>query len=180
MKGRKVSAKTRVKLSEAHLGHRLSAETRAKISQALKGKKKSAQTRARMSEARRTHPLSAESRARIGRKVSLALRGERSPTYWHGAYVTPAHPVKSLDDVIEDLSAKQARLSALLDYHLDSGPELTPEVLTLFTLHSQVAGKLGQLYRYKESQQSNSWEEERERAINQALDELRDEKGWEV
>ena len=170
----------RVKWSAPHRGRPVSLETRAKLSRAQKGRKLSAKTRAKISAARRGRPLSAETRAKLSRKMGLALRGEKNPNYRHGAYVAPAHPVKSVEDVIEDLSAKQARISALLDYHLDSGPELTPQVLTLFTLGVQVAGKLGQLLRYKESQQSDPWEEERERAINQALDEIAKETGWNV
>ena len=122
--------------------------------------------------------MSAETRAKISRRVSLTLRGEGNPRYWHGAYVMPVQPVKSVKDVIADLSAKQARISALLDYHLDLGPELTPEVLTLISLYSSGAGKLGQLLRYQESQQADSQAGELQRLMNQALDELAKETGW--
>jgi len=175
LKGRKVPAEARANMSQAHRGHKASPETRAKMSQAHRGHETSPETRAKIGRASRGHVVSAEHRA----KMSRALRGERNPHYWHGAYCMPAQPVKSVEDVIADLSTKQARISALLDYHLDSGPELTPQVLTLFTLSTQIAGKLGQLLRYQESQ-ADPFRDELEKAIHQALDEIAEETGLEL
>lgn len=88
-KGKKHSAETIAKMSEAHKSKNLSAETiakmreaakdkkhseetRAKISEANKGRKLSDETRAKMSEAKKGHTVSDETRA----KISKAKRRE--------------------------------------------------------------------------------------------------------
>ena len=88
-KGKKHSAATRAKISEAKMGKKgkkHSAATRAKISEAMmgkKGKKHSAATRAKMSETRMSKKHSAATRAKIsetrmGKKNSAATRAKMS------------------------------------------------------------------------------------------------------
>jgi hypothetical protein len=72
VRGPKVSASTRIKLSKATKGMAKSAEHRAKIGAANKGKQKSAENCAKLSAARKGKPLSAEHRA----KLSAAHKGK--------------------------------------------------------------------------------------------------------
>jgi len=154
-KGRTITAEHRAKLSEALKGHPMSAETRAKISAAHKGRPLAAEHRAKLSQALKGHAVSAETRA----KISAANRGDRDPNYRHGAYAAPDHPVKTIEDVIADLSAKQGRLSALLDQELDSGEADTEYVIRLFSLHGQAASRLARLLRYQQAQASTPQDE---------------------
>jgi hypothetical protein len=74
-----------------------------------------------------------------------------------------------IEDVLKDLSAKQAWLSEFIDSHSD---ELHPALLVrLLTLHGQNAARLGKLLR---DQQTLSGEaaDGITAAIDQALDEL--------
>jgi hypothetical protein len=65
----------------------------------------------------------------------------------HGFYTCPARPLTSIDDIIADLAAKQARLSEYIDDHLgDIGME---EIKALLTLHAMTASRLGKLLRDK-------------------------------
>ena len=112
--------------------------------------------------------------------LRMGPRGEAHPAYRHGAYATPTKPVETLEDVIADLGKKQAQLSELLEEELESGKPLTKRMVTLLTLHSQNAGKLGQLMNYKLKQGKKGEDDELKKAINQALDEISKEWGLEL
>ena len=181
MKGRRKPAETREKISQALMGHEVSGETRMKLSIAVQGRKQPRKTRAKISATLKGHPVSGETREKIRRTLSrTAPRGEAHPSYRHGAYATPTKPVETLDDVIADLGAKQAKISRRLDAELESGRPLSAMGLALLTLHSQNAGKLGQLMNYKLKQGRKGEEDELKRAMDQALDELSKELGMEL
>jgi hypothetical protein len=180
LKGRRKPTETRRKISETLQGHPVSEETRAKLSRAMKGHRMPPKTRAKISKTLQGHPVSEETREKISRKVSLSLRGQGSPSFWHGAYAAPAHPVETVADVIADLSAKQGRLSALLDQYLDTDEGLTPQLVTLFALHSQNAGKLAQMLRHQKGEAERTAADELRKAMDEALDELAKETGLEL
>jgi len=152
-----------------------------KLSKAMQGRKQPKKTRAKISATLKGHPVSGETREKIRRTLSrTAPRGEAHPSYRHGAYATPTKPVETLEDVIADLGAKQAKISRRLEEELESDRPLSPTGLALLTLHSQNAGKLGQLMNYKLKQGNKGREDELQQAINQALDELSEELGMEL
>jgi hypothetical protein len=192
------AAATRAKISRAHQGRPVSAQTRAKISQALKGRPASAQarakhsaaiqghpvsaaTRAKISRAHQGRPLSAETRAKISRGGILgARRGKSHQRYVLGGYAMPERPLETLDDAIDELSARQARLSALIDEKLAARRPVVKDVITLLALHAENAGKLLYLLRYQQQTRATAAADELAQAVNQALDELAQEKGWNV
>ncbi len=174
-KGRPVTAEHRAKLSQALKGHPVSAETRAKMSAAHKGRPRTVEHCAKLSAALKGHPVPAETRA----KLSAANQGDRNPNYGHGAYSAPDHPLKTIEDLIDDLSAKQARLSALLDQEMDSGEADLEYVIRLFSLHGQGASRIARLLRLQQAQ-AGTPQDQFARAINQALDELSKEWGVEL
>lgn len=155
--------------------------TREKLSQAMTGRKQPRKTRAKISATLKGHAVREETREKIRRTNSRkAPRGEAHPSYRHGAYATPTKPVETLEDVIADLGAKQAKISRLLEEELESGRPLSATGLALLTLHSQNAGKLGQLMNYKQKQGKKGEDDELKRAMDQALDELSKELGLEL
>jgi uncharacterized protein YoxC len=87
----------------------------------------------------------------------------------HGAYEGQTKEFTNIDDLIEDLMAKQARLSALLDRVTD-----VREAITLVCLHSQNAARLGKLMLNKKALQKDA-EDPFQEALNEVLDELAEE-----
>jgi len=86
-----------------------------------------------------------------------------------GAVIRPVVSPTVGDDLIEDLMAKQARLSALLDRVTD-----VREAITLVCLHSQNAARLGKLMLNKKALQKDA-EDPFQEALNEVLDELAEE-----
>jgi hypothetical protein len=181
LKGRRKPPETREKISQALRGHVVSEGTREKLSQAMTGRKQPRKTRAKISATLKGHAVREETREKIRQTNSRkAPRGEAHPSYRHGAYATPTKPVETLEDVIADLGAKQAKISRLLEEELESGRPLSATGLALLTLHSQNAGKLGQLMNYRQKQGKKGEDDELKRAMDQALDELSKELGLEL
>ena len=89
----------------------------------------------------------------------------------HGAYEGQTKEFTTIDDLIEDLMAKQARLSALLDRVMD-----VREAITLVSLHSQNAARLGKLMLNKKALQKDA-EDPFQEALASVLDELEEELG---
>ena len=89
----------------------------------------------------------------------------------HGAYAGLAKEFTTIDDLIDDLMAKQARLSALLDRVMD-----VREAMMLVSLHSQNAARLGKLMLDKKALQKDA-RDEFEEAYNKVLDGLVEELG---
>jgi hypothetical protein len=85
-----------------------------------------------------------------------------------------AHGLASIDEVINDLLAKQERLSALLDTTEEVG-----DLIKLFALHSQNASRLGRLLRDRQALNETPTEGLLA-VIDQALDELSRELGLEL
>jgi hypothetical protein len=77
----------------------------------------------------------------------------------------------TIDDLIDDLMAKQARLSALLDRVVD-----VREAMMLVSLHSQNAARLGKLMLNKKALQKDA-RDEFEEALQDVLAELEEELG---
>ncbi len=165
---RKQSAATRAKISQARKGHPTSVETRAKLSAANKGRPLTAEHRAKIGQALKGRSRSAETRAKIS--------GERNPNVRHGAYAAPDHPIKTIEGLIDDLSAKQEQLSTLLDQELDSVEADIEYVIRLFSLHGQGASRIARLLRLQQAQ-AGTPQDQLSQAINQALDELSEEWG---
>jgi hypothetical protein len=104
----------------------------------------------------------------------------------HGLYaagqpceVPPAGWGQSIDDVIQDLAAKQARLSAYIDTLLDGRGEARPrpeDVTRLMALHAQTASRLGRLLRDRAAL-SGSRDADLQAGIDAALDDLGRELG---
>jgi hypothetical protein len=83
----------------------------------------------------------------------------------------------SLDDIIEDLAIRQARLSAYID---SQGEDISvDEIVKLLRLHGQNASRLGRLLRAKRAL-SGEAADGLSGAIAQALDELSTELGVEL
>jgi uncharacterized protein YoxC len=89
----------------------------------------------------------------------------------HGAYEQPTKEFTSIDDLIDDLMEKQARLSALLDRVMD-----VREAMMLVSLHSQNAARLGKLMLNKKALEKDA-EDPFQQALNEVLDELEEELG---
>jgi hypothetical protein len=89
----------------------------------------------------------------------------------HGAYEQPTKEFTTIDDLIDDLMAKQARLSALLDRVMD-----VREAMMLVSLHSQNAARLGKLMLNKEALQKDA-RDEFEETLNEVLGEIVEELG---
>lgn len=87
----------------------------------------------------------------------------------HGAYEGQTKEFTTIDDLIDDLMEKQARLSALLDRVLD-----VREAMMLVSLHSQNAARLGKLMLNKKALQKDA-EDPFQQALNEVLDELAEE-----
>ena len=85
----------------------------------------------------------------------------------HGAYEGLTKEFTTIDD----LMAKQARLSALLDRVMD-----VREAMMLVSLHSQNAARLGKLMLDKKALQKDA-RDEFEEALNEVLEELAEELG---
>ena len=89
----------------------------------------------------------------------------------HGAYEQPTKEFTTIDDLIDDLMAKQSRLSALLDRVVD-----VREAMMLVSLHSQNAARLGKLMLNKKALQKDP-RDEFEEALQDVLAELEEELG---
>ena len=89
----------------------------------------------------------------------------------HGAYAGLTKEFTTIDDLIDDLMAKQSRLSALLDHVMD-----VREAMMLVSLHSQNAARLGKLMLNKKALQKDA-RDEFEEAFNEVLDGLVEELG---
>jgi uncharacterized protein YoxC len=87
----------------------------------------------------------------------------------HGAYEGQTKEFTTIDDLIDDLMEKQARLSALLDRVMD-----VREAMMLVSLHSQNAARLGKLMLNKKALQKDA-EDPFQQALNEVLDELAEE-----
>jgi len=89
----------------------------------------------------------------------------------HGAYEGLTKEFTTIDDLIDDLMAKQARLSVLLDRVMD-----VREAMMLVSLHSQNAARLGKLMLNKKAL-GGGVRDQFEEALSQVLDELTEELG---
>ena len=87
----------------------------------------------------------------------------------HGAYAGRTKEFTTIDDLIDDLMEKQARLSALLDRVMD-----IREAMMLVSLHSQNAARLGKLMLNKKALEKDA-EDPFQQALNEVLDELAEE-----
>ena len=87
----------------------------------------------------------------------------------HGAYEGLTKAFTTIDDLIDDLMAKQSRLSALLDRVMD-----VREAMMLVSLHSQNAARLGKLMLDKKALQKDA-EDPFRQALNEVLEELTEE-----
>ena len=105
-----------------------------------------------------------------GGKVG-APRGPRHGMWKHGAYAGLTKEFTTIDDLIDDLMAKQARLSALLDRVMD-----VREAMMLVSLHSQNAARLGKLMLNKKALEKDP-RDEFEQALNKVLEEVTEELG---
>ncbi len=89
----------------------------------------------------------------------------------HGAYEGLTKEFTTIDDLIDDLMEKQARLSVLLDRVMD-----VREAMMLVSLHSQNAARLGKLMLNKKELEKDA-EDPFQQALNEVLDELEEELG---
>ena len=89
----------------------------------------------------------------------------------HGAYEGLTKEFTTIDDLIDDLMAKQARLSVLLDRVMD-----VREAMMLVSLHSQNAARLGKLMLNKKALQKDP-RDEFEETLNEVLGEIVEELG---
>ena len=89
----------------------------------------------------------------------------------HGAYAGLTKEFTTIDDLIDDLMAKQARLSALLDRVMD-----VREAMMLVSLHSQNAARLGKLMLDKKALQKDP-RDEFEETLDKVLAEVTEELG---
>ena len=87
----------------------------------------------------------------------------------HGAYEGQTKEFTTIDDLIEDLMEKQAQVSALLDRVMD-----VREAITLVSLHSQNATRLGKLMLHKKALEKDA-EDPFQQVLNEVLDELTEE-----
>jgi hypothetical protein len=104
--------------------------------------------------------------AYIGRRVSAATADKLHP-----------REIRTIDDVVQDLAARQAALSGYIEQELSA---LTlDEMVTLLRVHGQNASRLGRLLRDKRAL-SGEAADGISGAIAQALDELSTELGVEL
>ena len=89
----------------------------------------------------------------------------------HGAYAGQTKEFTTIDDLIDDLMAKQSRLSALLDRVMD-----VREAMMLVSLHSQNAARLGKLMLDKKALAKDP-RDEFDQAFQDVLEELTEELG---
>jgi len=89
----------------------------------------------------------------------------------HGAYAGQTKEFTTIDDLIDDLMAKQSRLSALLDRVMD-----VREAMMLVSLHSQNAARLGKLMLDKKALAKDP-RDEFDQAFQEVLEELTEELG---
>ena len=89
----------------------------------------------------------------------------------HGAYEGLTKEFTTIDDLIDDLMAKQARLSVLLDRVMD-----IREAMMLVSLHSQNAARLGKLMLNKKALEKDA-EDPFQQAFREVLEELTEELG---
>ena len=89
----------------------------------------------------------------------------------HGGYEQPTKAFTNIDDLIDDLMEKQARLSALLDRVMD-----VREAMMLVSLHSQNAARLGKLMLNKKALAKDP-RDEFDQAFQEVLEELTEELG---
>jgi len=75
----------------------------------------------------------------------------------------------TIDDLIDDLMEKQARLSARLDRVMD-----VREAMMLVSLHSQNAARLGKLMLHKKALQKDA-EDPFQQVLHEVLDEVAEE-----
>lgn len=108
--------------------------------------------------------------SKTGRKVG-APRGPRNGMWKHGAYEGQTKEFTTIDDLIEDLMEKQARLSVLLNRVMD-----VREAMMLVSLHSQNAARLGKLMLNKKELEKDA-RDEFEQALSEVLEELTEELG---
>jgi len=98
----------------------------------------------------------------------------------HGFYAHPHQPLTDIADIINDLAAKQAALSAHIDDALsdadDEAPPHIADLVKLFSLHGQNAARLGRLLRDQRALSGDA-ADGISGAIAQALDELSTELG---
>jgi len=95
----------------------------------------------------------------------------------HGFYSAPLGELSSLDDLIQDLAIRQARLSAYID---SLGDDISiDEVVRLLRLHGRNASRLGRLLRQKRATSGEAADGLSD-AIAQTLDELSAELGAEL
>ena len=97
--------------------------------------------------------------------------GPANGMWKHGAYEGLTKEFTTIDDLIDDLMAKQARLSALLDCVGD-----VREAMMLVSLHSQNAARLGKLMLDKKALQKDP-RDEFDQAFQEVLEELTEELG---
>jgi hypothetical protein len=107
---------------------------------------------------------------KTGGKVG-APTGPENGMWKHGAYEGLTKEFTTIDDLIDDLMAKQARLSALLDRVMD-----VREAMMLVSLHSQNAARLGKLMLDKKALQKDA-RDEFEEALDKVLEEVTEELG---
>jgi hypothetical protein len=100
-----------------------------------------------------------------------APRGPGNGMWRHGAYEGLTKEFTTIDDLIDDLMAKQARLSVLLDRVMD-----VREAMMLVSLHSQNAARLGKLMLNKKALQKDP-RDEFEEALASVLADLEEELG---
>ena len=108
--------------------------------------------------------------SKTGGKVG-APPGPDNGMWRHGAYEGLTKEFTTIDDLIDDLMEKQARLSALLDRVMD-----VREAMMLVSLHSQNAARLGKLMLNKKALEKDA-EDPFQQALNEVLDELEEELG---
>jgi len=106
--------------------------------------------------------------SKTGGKVG-APTGSDNGMWRHGAYEGLTKEFTTIDDLIDDLMAKQARLSALLDRVMD-----IREAMMLVSLHSQNAARLGKLMLNKKALEKDA-EDPFQQALQEVLEELTEE-----
>jgi hypothetical protein len=89
----------------------------------------------------------------------------------HGAYEGLTKEFTTIDDLIDDLMEKQARLSVLLDRVMD-----VREAMMLVSLHSQNAARLGKLMLDKKALAKDA-RDEFDQTFQEVLEELTEELG---
>ena len=87
----------------------------------------------------------------------------------HGGYEGKTKEFTTIDDLIDDLMEKQARLSARLDRVMD-----VREAMMLVSLHSQNAARLGKLMLNKKALEKDA-EDPFQQVLHEVLDELTEE-----